>query len=97
MAADKVERVPRPRYVAFRTMQNWVVVPVIARIESHRSGRVWGYWFSKHTPEGLFKEVPVENVVALESDDDADELIRLIRAGRELPAEFVQGLHVIAD
>jgi hypothetical protein len=45
----------------------------------------------------LFKEVPVENVVALESDDDADELIRLIRGGRELPAEFVQRLHVIAD
>jgi len=95
MAANKVEL--SPRYVAFRTMQNWVDVPVVARIESHRSGRVWGYWFSKHTPEGHFKEVPVEHVVALESDDDADELLRLIRAGRELPAEFVQRLHVIAD
>ena len=71
---------------------DWIVVPVIARIESHRSGRWWGYWFSKHTPEGLFKEVPVEHVVALESDDDADELLRLIRGGRELPAEFVQRL-----
>jgi hypothetical protein len=97
MAINEVERPPPPRYVAFRTMQNWVVVPVIARIESHRSGRVWGYWFSKHTPEGLFKEVPAENVVALESDDDADELIRLIRGGRELPADFVKRLHVIAD
>ena len=73
------------------------IVPVIARIESHRSGRVWGYWFSKHTPEGHFHEVPVGRVVALLSDDDADELLRLIRAGRELPAEFVQRLHVIAD
>lgn len=96
MADNKVER-PSPRYVAFRSMQNWVVVPVIARIESHRSGRVWGYWFSKHTPEGHFQEVPVGRVVALVSDDDADELLRLIRAGRELPAEFVQRLHVIAD
>jgi hypothetical protein len=78
-------------------MQNWVVVPVIARIESHQSGRVWSYRFSKQTPEGDFKEAPVEHVVALESDDDADELLRLIRAGRELPAEFVQRLHVIAD
>jgi len=96
MSANKVERLS-PRYVAFRTMQNWVVVPVIARIESHRSGRVWGYWFSKHTPEGHFNEVPVGRVVALVSDDDADELLRLIRAGRELPAEFVQRLHVIVD
>ena len=95
MADNKVEQLPPPRYVAFRTMQNGVVVPVIAHIESHRSGRVWGYWFSKHTPEGFFKEVPVENVVALESDDDADELIRLIRGGWELPVEFVQRLHVI--
>ena len=95
MAANKVEL--SPRYVAFRSMQNWVVVPVVARIESHRSGRVWGYWFSKHTPEGHFKEVPVGRVVALVSDNDADELIRLIRGGRELPAEFVQRLHVIAD
>jgi hypothetical protein len=97
MAANKVEQLPPPRYVAFRTMQNWVVVPVIARIESVRSGRVWGCWFSQDTPEGDFKELPVEDVVALESDDDAEELIRLIRGGRELPAEFVQRLHVIAD
>ena len=41
MAANKVERLS-PRYVAFRTMQNWIAVPVIARIESHRSGRVVG-------------------------------------------------------
>ena len=41
--------------------------------------------------------MPVGRVVALVSDDDADELIRLIRGGRELPAEFVQRLHVIAD
>ena len=95
MTANKVER-RSPRYVAFRT-GNWVVVPVIARIESHRSGRWWGYWFSKHTPEGLFKEVPVEQAVALESADDADQLIRLIRGGRELPAEFVRRLRLIAD
>ena len=58
---------------------------------------MWGYWFSKYTPEGLFKEVPFEHVVAVESDDDAEEFIRLIRNGRELPVEFVQSLHVIAD
>ena len=65
MAANKVERLS-PRYVAFRTMQKGVVVPVIARIESHRAGRWWGYWFSKRTPDGLFTEVPVEQAVALE-------------------------------
>ena len=96
MTANKDERLS-PRYVAFRKKQHGVVIPVIALITSHRAGRWWGYWFSKATPEGLFKEVPVERVVALESDDDADELLRLIRAGRELPAEFLQRLHVIAD
>ena len=96
MTANKDERLS-PRYVAFRKKQHGVVVPVIAHIESHRAGRWWGFCFSKHTPEGHFKEVPVGRVVALVSDNDADELIRLIRGGRELPAEFVQRLHVIAD
>ena len=96
MTANKDERLS-PRYVAFRKNQHGVVVPVIALIESHRNGRWWGYWFSKRTPEGHFNEVPVEQAVALESDDDAGELIRLIRGGRELPAEFVQRLRVIAD
>jgi hypothetical protein len=41
--------------------------------------------------------VPVEQAVALESTDGAYELLRLIRGGRELPAEFVQRLRVIAD
>jgi len=96
MTANKDERLS-PRYVAFRKMQNGVLVPVIVRIESHRAGRWWGYWFSKRTPEGIFKEVPVGDVVALESEDDAGELIRLIRGGRELPGEFVQRLPVIAE
>ena len=96
MTANKDEQLS-PRYVAFRKKQQGVVVPVIAHIESHRAGRWWGYWFSKQTPEGLFKEVPVEQAVALESDGEADELLRLIRAGRELPAEFVRRLRLIAD
>jgi hypothetical protein len=96
MTANKDDRLS-PRYVAFRKKQHGVVVPVIALIESHRNGRWWGYWFSKRTPEGLFKEVPVEQAVALESADNADELIRLIRGGRELPAEFVRRLRLIAD
>ena len=96
MTANKDERLS-PRYVAFRKMLNGVVVPVIAHIESNRAGRWWGYWFSKRTPEGHFKEVPVEQAVALESADDADALIRLIHAGRELPAEFVRRLPVIAE
>ena len=95
MTANKDERLS-PRYVAFRKKQHGVVVPVIAHIESHRAGRWWGFCFSKHTPEGHFKEVPVEPAVALESAE-ADELIRLIRGGRELPAEFVHRLRLIAD
>ena len=95
MTANKDERLS-PRYVAFRKKQHGVVIPVIALITSHRAGRWWGYWFSKQTPEGLFNEVPVEQAVALDSAD-ADELIRLIGGGRELPAEFVRRLQLIAD
>ena len=96
MTANKDERLS-PRYVAFRKKQHGVVVPIIALIESHRNGRWWGYWVSKRSPEGLFKEVPVEQAIALESADDAEGLNRLIRGGRELPAEFVRRLRLIAD
>ena len=76
-------------------MERWVVIPVIARIESREGGRLYGYRFSRFTPEGAFREVPVEYVVDLGSDDDAEKLVDLIRGGRELPVEFVQRLHVI--
>ena len=49
MAASEVEPIELPRYVAFRA---WRTVPVIARIESRRSGRLWGHWFSRITPKG---------------------------------------------
>ena len=73
------------------------MILVIARIEAHEGGRLYGYWFSRFTRDGAFREVPVEQAVALSSADDANELLRLIRGGRELPAEFVQQLRVIAD
>ena len=92
MLANEVERL-KPQYVAFRTMERWVVIPVIARIESREGGRLYGYWFSRFTPEGTFREVPVDHVVDLGADGDA--LIDLIRGGRELPVEFVQRLHVV--
>ncbi len=95
MAASEVEPLASPQYVAFRTMENWVVVPVIARIESRRSGRLWGHWFSTVTPKGAFRKVPLGGVVSLESDDQAEELIDLIRAGKDLPEQFVRKLHVI--
>ena len=95
MLANEVERLKPPRYVAFRTMERWVVIPVIARIESRDGGRLYGYWFSRFTPEGAFREVPVDHVVDLGSNDDAGTLIDLIRGGRDLPVEFVQRLHVI--
>jgi hypothetical protein len=95
MAASEVEPIESPQCVAFRTMGDWVVVPVIARIESRRSGRLWGHWFSRITPEGALRKVPLGGVVAVESNDEAEELIDLIRAGKDLPEEFVQKLHVI--
>jgi hypothetical protein len=95
MLANGVERLEAPQYVAFRTMERWVVIPVIARIESREGGPLYGYWFSRFTPEGVFREVAVDHVVDLGSDDDAEKFIDLIRGGRELPVEFVQRPHVI--
>lgn len=51
--------------------------------------------FSRFTPEGTLIEVPVDYVVELGNDDDPEELIDLLRGGRDLPVEFVQRLHVI--
>ena len=56
MLANEVERLKPPQYVAFRTMERWVVIPVIARIESREGGRLYGYWFSRFTPEGAFEK-----------------------------------------
>jgi hypothetical protein len=76
-------------------MERWVVIPVIARIESRECGRLYGYWFSRCTPEGTLREVPVDYVVELGNDDDPEKLIDLLRGGRDLPVEFVQRRHVI--
>ena len=46
-------------------------------------------------PRRLQVEVPVDYVVDAGSDDDAGELVDLLRGGRELPVEFVQRLPVI--
>ena len=95
MLANEVEWLKPPQYVAFRTMERWVVIPVIARIESREGGRLYGYWFSRFTPEGAFREVPVGHVVDLGSDDEAKKFIDLLRGGRELPVELAQRLPVI--
>ena len=95
MLANEVERSNPPQYVAFRTMERWEVIPVIARIESREGGRLYGYWFSRFAPEGIFREVPLDHVVDPGNDDAAQRLIDLIRGGRELPVEFVQRLHVV--
>ena len=58
MLANEVERLKPPQYVAFRTMERWVVIPVIARIESREGGRLYGYCFSIFTTEGTLREVP---------------------------------------
>ena len=92
MAASEVEPIELPRYVAFRA---WRTVPVIARIESCRSGRLWGHWFSRITPKGAFRRVPLGGVVLVGSNGEAEELIALIRAGKDLPEQFVQKLHAI--
>jgi hypothetical protein len=92
MTASEVKPIELPRYIAFRA---WRTVPVIARIESRRSGRLWGHWFSKITPKGAFRELPLGGVVFVDSNDYAEQLISLIRAGKDLPDEFLQKLHLI--
>ena len=67
MLANEVERSNPPQYVAFRTMERWEVIPVIARIESREGGRLYGYWFSRFAPEGIFREVPLDHVVDRET------------------------------
>jgi hypothetical protein len=49
--ANEIERLKLPQHVAFRTMGRWVVIPVIARIESREGRRLYGHWFSRFTPE----------------------------------------------
>ena len=92
MVAPEVAPIELPRYFAFRA---WRTVPVIARIESRRAGRLWGHWFSKITPEGAFRQLPHGGVAFVDSNAYAEQLIALIRAGKDLPDEFVQKLHVI--
>ena len=58
MLANEVEWLKPPQYVGFRTMERWVVIPVIARIESREGGRLYGHWFNRFTPEGDFRECP---------------------------------------
>ena len=72
-----------------------MLIPVIARIGSREGGRLYAFWFSRFTPEGTLREVPVDYVVELGNDDDPEKLIDLLRGGRDLPVEFVQRLHVI--
>jgi hypothetical protein len=91
MTASEIEPIELPRYVAFLA---WRTVPVIARIESCRGGRLWGHWFSRITPKGAFKKVPLGGVVLVQSNREAEELIALIRAGKDLPQDFVTKLRV---
>jgi len=76
-------------------MKRWVVIPVIARIEiARRRASLWILVQQVHTRRHL-PRVPVDQVVDLGGDGDAETLIDLIRGGRELPVGFVQRLHVI--
>ena len=69
--------------------------PVIARIGCFKSGRPWGQGFSSLTPQGAFREVPIDNGLELEGSDYAEGLIELIRDGKKLPDAFVDKLHII--
>ena len=91
----KSSRIELPRYVAFRA---WSVLYRSLRASNPAGpGCLWGHWFSRITPKGAFRKVPLGGVVFVESNGEAEELIALIRAGKDLPEQFVQKLHAIDE
>jgi len=85
------ERIDPPQYVAFRKANGGSTLAVIARLEARDMvGHHLGYWFSALTPNGHFRDVPVDaNRYAID-ESVATDLIHLIRNGQSLPRRIVR-------
>ena len=80
-----------PEYVAFRKADGDSTLAVIARLEARDVvGHQLGHWFSALTPNGDFRDVPVDPVRYGIDESVARELIQLIRDGQPLPHRLIR-------
>jgi len=92
------ERIDPPQYVAFRKANGGSTLTVIARLEARdMDGHHLGYWFSELTPNGHFRDVPVDSDRYAIDESVATDLIHLIRNGQSLPRRIVRLLPEIPD
>lgn len=92
------ERIDPPQYVAFRKAFGGATLAVIASLEARDTvGHQLGHWFSELTPNGDFRDVPVDADSYGIDESIAEDLIDLIRNGQALPPRIVRLLPVIPN
>ena len=85
------ERIDPPQYVAFRKASGGSTLTVIARLEARDMvGHHLGRWFSELTPNGYFRDVPVDADRYAIDESVAEDLIDLLRDGQLLPPRIVR-------
>jgi hypothetical protein len=92
------ERIDPPQYVAFRKANGAATLTVIASLEARDLiGHQLGRWFSELTPDGDFRDVPVDPDSYGIDESVAEDLIDLIRNGQSLPPRLVRLLRVMPN
>jgi hypothetical protein len=92
------ERIDPPRYVAFRKAFGSATLAVVASLEARDMvGHQLGHWFSELTPNGDFRDVPVDADSYGIDESVAEDLIDLIRNGQSLPPRILRLLPVIPN
>ena len=82
-----------PQYVAFRKGDGDSALAVIARLEARDVvGHQLGHWFSALTPNGDFRDVPVDPERYGIDESVAREFIQLLRSGQSLPNRLIRML-----
>src|SRR5262245_792050 len=85
------QRIDPPQYVAFRKASGGATLTVIASLEARDTvGHQLGHWFSELTPNGDFRDVPVDVQSYGIDESIAEDLIDLIRNGHPLPPRIVR-------
>src|SRR5688500_1002684 len=85
------ERLDPPHYVAFRKPSGGSTLAVVAKLEARDTlGHHLGRWFSELTPNGVFRDVPVDADRYGIDQSVAEDLIDLIRNGQSLPPRIVR-------
>ena len=86
-------RLGPPQYVAFRKADGDSTLAVIARLEARDVvGHQLGHWFSALTPNGDFRDVPVDPERYGIDESVAREFIQLLRSGQPLPNRLIRML-----